>query len=121
MTSDSPKTGLQSLGEFIRTQRKNAELSLRELAERTGVSNPYLSQLERGLHEPSMRVLSSIADALELSIETLLGAAGIMRKDGDDADSISVAEAIDSDPSLTKDQKLALVAVYASYIEANKL
>ena len=69
---------IEALGNFIRTQRHLANLSLRELAERTNVSNPYLSQIERGLHEPSVRVLRSIARALNLSAETLLSQAGVL-------------------------------------------
>src|SRR5437764_9628046 len=68
---------IEALGNFIRTQRHLANLSLRELAERTNVSNPYLSQIERGLHEPSVRVLRSIARALNVSAETLLSQAGL--------------------------------------------
>jgi transcriptional regulator with XRE-family HTH domain len=67
----------QTLGAFIRTQRKMANLSLRQLAELTSLSNPYLSQVERGLHQPSLRVLRSIADALNLSSDTLLSQAGM--------------------------------------------
>src|SRR5437763_9299616 len=69
---------VRSLGDFIRSQRKLAHLSLRDLAERTDVSNPYLSQIERGLHEPSVRVLRSIARALNVSAETLLAQAGLL-------------------------------------------
>jgi transcriptional regulator with XRE-family HTH domain len=68
---------LQVLGEFIRTQRKQAQMSLRDLADLTNVSNPYLSQIERGLHEPSVRVLKAISDALNVSIETLLVRSGM--------------------------------------------
>src|SRR5439155_563190 len=69
---------IEALGNFIRTRRRLANLSLRELAERTNVSNPYLSQIERGLHEPSVRVIRSIAGALNLSAETLLAQAGLL-------------------------------------------
>src|SRR5919108_3205841 len=69
---------LERLGRVIRAQRRQAELSLRELAARTNVSNPYLSQIERGLHEPSVRVLRSIARALNISAETLLSQAGVL-------------------------------------------
>src|SRR5579862_3067581 len=68
----------QALGAFIREQRKQANLSLRQLAERTRLSNPYLSQVERGLHQPSVRVLRAISDALNLSAETLLTQAGLI-------------------------------------------
>src|SRR5271170_1207780 len=68
----------EALGSFIRSQRTMADLSLRQLAELTSLSNPYLSQVERGLHEPSVRVLKAISDALNLSIETLLAQAGLV-------------------------------------------
>ncbi len=121
MKTESPRAQLDALGDYIRTQRKNAELSLRELAEKTGVSNPYLSQLERGLHEPSMRVLSAIADALEVSIETLLRSAGLLRGDDGDLDGPpATAAAIAADRLLTDDQRAALLAVYQSYVEGNR-
>lgn len=121
MKPDRPKDQLESLGSFIRGQRKAAELTLRDLAEKTGVSNPYLSQLERGLHEPSMRVLSSIAEALEVSIETLLGMAGLISSDdGEDGDNVvSVEAAIAADDNLKPEQRDAILAVYRSYVDAN--
>src|SRR5215218_8596937 len=79
--NDPWKSQMEALGSFIRTQRKLADLSLRELAEMTEVSNPYLSQLERGLHQPSVRVLKSIANALNVSAETLLVQAGLLEDD----------------------------------------
>jgi len=109
---------MQALGEFIRTQRSLARLSLRELAGLTDLSNAYLSQVERGLHEPSVRVLKAIAEALDLSSETLLAQAGLVR-DGEaptGAASIERTEAtIRADPTLSEDQKEALLAVYRSY------
>ena len=78
---DSWQGQLSALGELIRSQRRLANLSLRELAERTNVSNPYLSQIERGMHEPSVRVLRSIARALNVSAETLLSQAGLLERD----------------------------------------
>jgi transcriptional regulator with XRE-family HTH domain len=110
------------LGEFIRSQRRLAKLSLRELAARTAVSNPYLSQIERGLHEPSLRVLKAIADALELSTDALLAQAGLMPEepgDPDAGDAPSTEAAIKTDPTLTEGQKTALLAVYRSYQDAN--
>ena len=71
-------TQLQALGAFIRTQRKLANLSLRQLADMTSLSNPYLSQIERGLHQPSVRVLKLISEALDVSAETLLAQAGLL-------------------------------------------
>lgn len=110
------------LGEFIRTQRRLANLSLRDLAERAAVSNPYLSQIERGLHEPSVRVLKAIASALDLSAETLLAQAGLLEQRDDSAGATEpggTAAAIRADPLLTDDQRQALVAVYRSYLETN--
>jgi transcriptional regulator with XRE-family HTH domain len=109
---------LERLGRVIRAQRRQAELSLRDLAARTNVSNPYLSQIERGLHEPSVRVLRSIARALNISAETLLVQAGLI--DGDPTEPPpTVVAAVEADPRLTTDQKAALLAVYRSYIESN--
>jgi transcriptional regulator with XRE-family HTH domain len=108
---------VDALGEFIRAQRRLAKLSLRELAERARVSNPYLSQIERGLHAPSVRVLTSIAGALGLTPETLLAQAGMA--ESDDAPATSTEAAIRSDAALTDPQKDALLAVYRSYVAAN--
>jgi transcriptional regulator with XRE-family HTH domain len=104
---------LEALGEYLRTQRKLANLSLRELAAMTDVSNAYLSQIERGLHEPSVRVLRSIAQALELSANTVLAQAGLLE---DDPAAPPTEAAIRSDPSLSPGQKEALLAVYRSYV-----
>ena len=121
-TDDSYRQHLGALGEFIRSQRRLARLSLRDLAERTEVSNPYLSQIERGLHEPSVRVLKAIALALNLSAETLLFQAGLLDDDvaspAEDEAGIT-AGAIRADPRLTEEQKQALLAVYQSYLAAN--
>ena len=124
---------LKKLGEFIRVQRQLAKLSLRDLAERARVSNPYLSQIERGMHEPSVRVLKAIATALNMSAETLLVQAGILGKDdvegsnGSDGDAdgtraptrVSTEDAIAGDERLNPDQRGALLAVYHSYVETN--
>ena len=109
---------VDALGQFIRVQRQLAKLSLRELAERARVSNPYLSQVERGMHEPSVRVLSAIAAALGLSAETLLTEAGLL-DDHDDAPR-ETESAIRADSALTAEQKDALLAVYQSYVAANR-
>jgi transcriptional regulator with XRE-family HTH domain len=119
---------LERLGEFIRDQRKQAELSLRELAQLTNVSNPYLSQIERGLHEPSVRVLKAIANALNVSAETLLVQAGLLDRSEngqDDEQALptpprTTEESIAVDPRLTDDQRTALLAVYRSYVEQNR-
>ncbi len=113
---DLGKAQLVKLGSFIRDQRKAAEMSLRDLASRSDVSNPYLSQIERGLHEPSVRVLRSIAKALNISAETLMVQAGLIDGAGPDEPPPSVATAIMADDRLTNDQKTALLAVYRSYI-----
>jgi transcriptional regulator with XRE-family HTH domain len=116
----------EALGAFIRTQRKMANLSLRQLAELTSLSNPYLSQIERGLHQPSVRVLKAISDALNLSAETLLAQAGLFdavaREDTDEEGSgqggasqnVQTEDAIRADARLSDDQKAALIAVYRS-------
>jgi transcriptional regulator with XRE-family HTH domain len=113
----------QALGGFIRSQRKLARLSLRQLAALAHISNPYLSQLERGLHVPSVRVLHAIAEALDLSAETLLLQAGLVREHADpdaagsaEQRSAATERAIRADLLLTEDQKEALIAVYRSYV-----
>ena len=103
-----------ALGQFIREQRNAAHLSLRALADKAGVSNPYLSQIERGLHEPSVRVLSSIANALNVSAETLLRQAGALGPDEPSAANPTVA-AINQDPLLTPEQRQELLAVYQAF------
>jgi transcriptional regulator with XRE-family HTH domain len=117
VSGDPWQQHVDALGDFIRSQRRLAKLSLRDLAERARVSNPYLSQIERGLHAPSVRVLSSIAAALGLSAETLLAQAGLL--DDDDVPAGKTEAAIRSDESLTDQQKEALLAVYRSYVAAN--
>jgi transcriptional regulator with XRE-family HTH domain len=109
---------LNVLGEFIRNQRHLANLSLRQLAAMTAVSNAYLSQIERGLHAPSVRVLKSIAAALNLSAEVLLAQAGLITEPADAEDDATEA-ALRADGRLTAPQKRALLSVYRSYIEAN--
>ncbi len=106
-----------ALGAFIRSQRKLANLSLRQLAEMTSLSNPYLSQVERGLHQPSVRVLKLLSDALNVSAETLLAQAGLLDPDGagQEADA-RVETAIRADHRLSEEQKTALVAVYHSML-----
>lgn len=124
----------EHLGAFIRERRKQANLSLRQLAELTSLSNPYLSQIERGLHQPSVRVLRAISDALNLSAETLLAQAGLIDaiaaetgpltgaaplKDDSGTDESSVPDteqAIRADKRLSDDQKAALLVVYRSML-----
>lgn len=110
---------LETLGAFIRSQRQLARLSLRQMAELTTLSNPYLSQVERGRHQPSVRVLKLIAEALNISGETLLEQAGLLdgeRPDGADSTE-QVESAIRGDQRLTEDQKAALIAVYHSMLQ----
>jgi len=109
--TDSPS---QRLGEFLRAQRQLAGLSLRQLAELARVSNPYLSQVERGLHEPSLRVLTSLAQALGIPPHHLLAQAGV--QDDTQAASSDVESAVASDKRLTAEEKRALLAVYRSYV-----
>ena len=114
----------EALGAFIRSQRRMANLSLRQLAELTHLSNPYLSQVERGLHQPSVRVLKAISDALNLSAETLLAQAGLIdavtadpaagNVGEADASAPQTEDAIRADGRLTEEQKAALIAVYRS-------
>jgi len=116
----------EALGAFIRSQRRMANLSLRQLAELTHLSNPYLSQVERGLHQPSVRVLKAISDALNVSAETLLAQAGLIdavtadpaSADASQADTSAplTEDAIRSDGRLTEEQKAALIAVYRSML-----
>lgn len=100
------------LGEFIREQRNVGQLSLRKLSEMAGVSNPYLSQIERGLRRPSAEILQQIARALEISSETLYVRAGILDEpDGE----VDVVGEIRRDPRLTEQQKKNLVSIYESF------
>ncbi|MFO7547714.1 MAG: helix-turn-helix transcriptional regulator [Acidimicrobiia bacterium] len=104
------------VGEFIRQQRERADLSLRRLAERAGISNPYLSQIERGIRKPSAEILMRISRALEISAETLYSRAGLM--DGSPV-SVSVLEAVEADERLTSRQKTVLLELYRTLVEAS--
>lgn len=115
--SSTPKAN-NLLGSFIRAQRQIADLSLRELAAMAEVSNPYLSQIERGLSEPSARVLKSIAQALNISAEVLFAQAGLI-SESPDSEHNATESALRMDSRLAEQQKRALIAVYRSYIEAN--
>ena len=109
---------VENLGDYLREQRVSAQLSLRQLAEQTGVSNPYLSQIERGLRRPSAEVLQQIAKALRISAETLYVRAGIL--DPENGEVRSVELAILADSGLTERQKQSLLDVYASFRSANQ-
>ncbi len=102
------------VGTFIRNQRELAKLSVRRLAELAEVSNPYLSQIERGLRKPSAEILQQVAHALRISVETLYVRAGILSDD--DHRVSTVPEAIEADQTLTPEQKLALRNVYDSFV-----
>ncbi len=104
-----------SLGDFIATQRRGAEMSLRQLADRAGISNPYVSQIERGLRKPSAEVLNQIATALSVSAESLYVRAGIL--DPDETRPTSVERAVQADPALTAAQKQALITVYLAFVQ----
>lgn len=111
-----------ALGDFIRAQRQLAKLSLREMAAMTSVSNAYLSQVERGLHQPSLKVLHAIADALQLSTEQLLSQAGWQSSATHpaapaDSGPDGTEDAIARDPRLTPEQRAALLSVYRSFVE----
>ncbi len=123
------KSQAEALGAFIRAQRRLADLSLREMATLTNVSNAYLSQVERGLHQPSVRVLGAIAHALKVRPDELLAEAGLLPQtspadagteqvtsEADGAAVTSTEQAILADPALTPEQRLALLGVYRSFV-----
>lgn len=116
----SPRLGEQlgSLGEFIAGQRRAAELTLRQLAEQTGISNPYLSQIERGLRRPSAEVLQQLSKALRVSAESLYVRAGIL--DPDDHPATTVEMAVLGDPTITERQRRVLIDVYLSFVKENE-
>ena len=107
---------VHSLGEYIREQRESAEVSLRQLAKNAGVSNPYLSQVERGLKKPSAEILGQIASALRISAETLYVRAGRLEPRAGNA---VVTEAITADESLTERQRQVLLEIYAAFQSEN--
>jgi transcriptional regulator with XRE-family HTH domain len=108
------------LGDYIRRQRELQELSLRQLADLVGISNPYLSQIERGLREPSEKVLDAIARSLELSAEGLYEQGGRRREDEDDEEEPAVVAAIRADRALTARQRQALLEVYDAFTGRNR-
>jgi transcriptional regulator with XRE-family HTH domain len=107
-----------TLGEIIRQQRELAELSMRQFAELAGISNPYLSQIERGLRAPSERVLDAIANTLKVSADTLYEQAG-MSPPGEETGDGAVLEAIAADPRLTARQRSALREVYEAFVASS--
>jgi transcriptional regulator with XRE-family HTH domain len=106
------KRGVSEVGAFIRQQRERSAISMRKLAERAGISNPYLSQIERGLRKPSAEILKSIARALSISAETLYERAGLL--EGQRATDIETA--IRADSTLSDRQKQALTEIYQSFV-----
>jgi transcriptional regulator with XRE-family HTH domain len=107
-----------NLGEYLRDQRRSAQLSLRQLADAAGVSNPYLSQIERGLRKPSAEVLQQVAKALRISAETLYVRAGILDAERD-RDDVETRAVILADPTLNERQKQVLLQIYESFRKEN--
>ena len=105
------------VGEFIRAQREMANLSLRQLAEIAKISNPYLSQIERGLHKPSADVLKNLAAALKISAETMYAQAGLLEGRPAERGGVPVEEAIRADARLSEDQKETLLRIYRGFVE----
>ena len=120
--AESARSPRDTLGQFLRTQRRIAGLSLRQLAEITSVSNAYLSQIERNLHKPSVDVLRAVAQGLNVSAETLLDQVGLFEDPPRRGESSSrdTEAAILEDPRLTDAQREALLAVYRSYLAENQ-
>jgi transcriptional regulator with XRE-family HTH domain len=110
--ADGPRA--ERLGEIIRRQRELSELSMRQFADLAGISNPYLSQIERGLREPSERVLDAIAAALQVSADTLYEQAGMTV--GEEPETAALEQAIREDPRLTGRQRQALLEVYRAFV-----
>ena len=109
----------RDIGAFIREQRTLAELSVRRLADMAGVSNPYLSQIERGLRKPSAEILLQLAQALQVSAETMYVQAGMLDPDAD-TPRVDVETTIRSATELTEDQRKALLSVYRSFVASNQ-
>jgi transcriptional regulator with XRE-family HTH domain len=107
-----------NVGEYLREQRRNAQLSLRQLADAAGVSNPYLSQIERGLRKPSAEILQQLAKALRISAETLYVQAGILDDDRD-RQGMEVRGVILADPAINERQKQVLLQIYDSFRKEN--
>jgi transcriptional regulator with XRE-family HTH domain len=109
-------TAASDIGSFIRSQREAAQVSVRQLAEKAGVSNPYLSQIERGLRRPSADVLNQIAKALRVSAEVLYVRAGILEL----SETSEVRDAIVTDAAITERQKQVLLDIYVSFVQQNE-
>jgi transcriptional regulator with XRE-family HTH domain len=109
-------TAASDIGSFIKAQREAAQVSVRQLAEKAGVSNPYLSQIERGLRKPSADVLNQIAKALRVSAEVLYVHAGILEP----SEPSEVRDAIITDTAITERQKQVLLDIYTSFVQQNE-
>ena len=109
-------TAASDIGSFIRAQREAAQVSVRQLAEKAGVSNPYLSQIERGLRKPSADVLKQIAKALRVSAEVLYVQAGILEP----SEPSEVCDAVVTDTAITEGQKQVLLDIYTSFVQQNE-
>jgi transcriptional regulator with XRE-family HTH domain len=116
VVSNAAQNAAQDIGSFIRTQREAAQVSVRQLAEKAGVSNPYLSQIERGLRKPSADVLQQIAKALRVSAEVLYVRAGILEP----SETSEVRDAIVTDTAITERQKQVLLDIYTSFCQQNE-
>lgn len=116
VVSSAAQSAAQDIGTFIRTQREAAQVSVRQLAEKAGVSNPYLSQIERGLRKPSADVLQQIAKALRVSAEVLYIRAGILEP----SETSEVRDAIITDTAITERQKQVLLDIYTSFCQQNE-
>jgi transcriptional regulator with XRE-family HTH domain len=116
VVSSAAQTAAQDIGTFIRTQREAAQVSVRQLAEKAGVSNPYLSQIERGLRKPSADVLQQIAKALRVSAEVLYVRAGMLEP----SEASEVRDAIVTDTAITERQKQVLLEIYTSFCQQNE-
>jgi transcriptional regulator with XRE-family HTH domain len=119
MAAEDDDPRVRQLGQYIRLQRQMADLSLRGMADLTKVSNAYLSQIERGLHQPSLRVLRAIAEALNIPADTLLAEAGLMSGTAEPSTGprTGTEEAIRSDPDLTPEEREALLRIYRSFVD----
>jgi len=114
--STNGTTAFDAFGKYLRSQRQLARLTLRELSEITKISNPYLSQIERGLHQPSIKVIKSLADALNLSAEAMLAQAAGLDDDDTHPPNSGTEAAIRADERLSESQKQALLSVYRSFL-----
>jgi transcriptional regulator with XRE-family HTH domain len=106
-----------SVGEFIKSQRELANLSLRQLAEMASISNPYLGQIERGIYKPSADVLKNIASALRISAESMYAQAGLLEDSPAQGSDAGVEDAIKADAALSTDQKETMIRIYRGFVE----